>query len=132
MTGARLEAAAAALLGVPFRLGGRDPASGLDCVGLITAALEASGRQIGPLPRYSLRQFDLSRFLAIADKIGLRATNDTGQIGDILLLRPSPMQHHLAILRGDGGIVHAHAELGRVVITPHPLPWPITRCWRLA
>jgi murein DD-endopeptidase / murein LD-carboxypeptidase len=30
-----------------------------------------------------------------------------------------------------GGLVHAHAGLGKVVVTPAPLPWPIERHWRL-
>ena len=38
-SGAAIAAAARALVGVPFRLQGRDPALGLDCVGLVGAAL---------------------------------------------------------------------------------------------
>ena len=50
--------------------------------------------------------------------------------GDVLLLRPGPAQVHLAIV-GAGGLIHAHAGLGRIVLTPPPLPWPIERHWRL-
>ena len=52
--------------------------------------------------------------------------------GDVLLLDVGPSQLHLAIVGVDGGIVHAHAGLRRVVLTPYPLPWPIVRHWRLA
>lgn len=43
MSGAAIAAAARALVGVPFRLQGRDPALGLDCVGLVGAAMRAAG-----------------------------------------------------------------------------------------
>jgi cell wall-associated NlpC family hydrolase len=51
--------------------------------------------------------------------------------GDVLLVRPGPAQHHLVIAAAAGGFVHAHAGLGRVVLTPAPLDWPIDRHWRL-
>ena len=44
MSGALAEAALG-LLGVPFRLHGRDPATGLDCVGLVAEALRRAGRR---------------------------------------------------------------------------------------
>jgi cell wall-associated NlpC family hydrolase len=120
------------MVGAPFRLGGRDPASGLDCIGLIVAALEATGRQIGTLPRYTLRQHDIQSFIGLAEGAGLRPAGASPAAGDVLLLHPSPLQCHLAIALACGGIVHAHAELRRVVITPAPLPWPVSRRWRLA
>jgi len=131
--GEQLAAAAEAMAGAPFRLGGRDPAAGLDCIGLVVAALEAIGRPVATLPSYTLRQFDIQRFLAFAQSAGLQSTDTkAATAGDVLLLHPSPSQCHLAISLGHGGIVHAHAELRRVVITPAPLPWPVTRRWRLA
>ena len=42
-SGAAIAAAARALVGVPFRLQGRDPVLGLDCVGLVGAAMRAAG-----------------------------------------------------------------------------------------
>lgn len=39
------------------------------------------------------------------------------------------MQLHLMIGTRDG-IVHAHAGLGRVVLTPGPSPWPLLGAWR--
>ena len=44
-SGAAIAAAARALVGVPFRLQGRDPALGLDCVGLVGAAMRAAARR---------------------------------------------------------------------------------------
>jgi cell wall-associated NlpC family hydrolase len=130
--GMALADTACEFVGKPFRLGGRDPATGLDCIGLIVAALENIGRPIGVLPAYTMRQYDLQRFVDLAERVGLTPTYASSARGDVLLLRPSPSQCHLAISLGDGGIVHAHAELRRVVITPPPLPWLVSRRWRLA
>jgi hypothetical protein len=49
--------------------------------------------------------------------------------GDLLLLRPGPMQLHFVILV-DGGWVHAHAGLGRVVCGPVVEEWPILARFR--
>jgi len=130
--GAALASAASGLVGARFRLGGRDPATGLDCIGLVVAALEMVGRPVAVLPAYTLRQHDLHRLLDIAPGAGLQPAPGGEARGDVLLLRPSPSQWHLAISLGSAGIVHAHAELRRVVITPPPLPWPVMRRWRLA
>ena len=130
--GFKLADAACEFVGQPFRFGGRDPATGLDCIGLIVAALERTGRKISVLPAYTLRQHALSPFLALTESVGLKPTNAPPERGDVLLLRPSPSQFHLAIGLGEQGIIHAHAELRRVVITPPPLPWPVARRWRLA
>lgn len=130
--GEQLAAAAGAMAGTPFRLGGRDPVTGLDCIGLVVAALEAIGRPVATLPSYTLRQFDIQRFLVFAQTAGLLSTDTQPIAGDVLLLHPSPSQCHLAISLSRRGIVHAHAELRRVVISPAPLPWPVTRRWRLA
>jgi len=130
--GEQLAAAAEGMAGTPFRLGGRDPATGLDCIGLVVAALEAIGRPVPALPGYTLRQFDIQRFVAFAQNAGLRSTDTKVETGDVLLLHPSPSQYHLAISLGRRGIIHAHAELRRVVITPASLPWAVTRRWRLA
>ena len=55
MSGAALAAAAESLVGTRFRLHGRDPDTGLDCVGLLAASLAAIGRA-APLPNgYRLR-----------------------------------------------------------------------------
>jgi hypothetical protein len=43
MTGDELAAQARALVGAPFRLHGRDPETGLDCLGVLAAALAACG-----------------------------------------------------------------------------------------
>jgi cell wall-associated NlpC family hydrolase len=130
MTG--LARAAERLVGVPFRLHGRDPARGLDCVGLVAAALAQVGRPVFAPAGYRLRQVAIGRLLDAAARSGLEETAGTIEPGDVLLVRPGPAQHHLVIAATDGGFVHAHAGLGRIVLTPAPLAWPVDHHWRLA
>lgn len=133
MTGARLAFARAAegFVGAPFRFCGRDPRSGLDCVGLVAAALEATGAPVPPVARYAFRQRNFAEQLGSAACAGFGEAEGAAQAGDLLLLRPGPAQLHLAVVAAQGGLVHAHAGLGRVVLTPPPFPWPIEHHWRL-
>ncbi|HEY6815218.1 MAG TPA: NlpC/P60 family protein [Croceibacterium sp.] len=128
---AALAAAAERLIGTPFRLHGRDPARGLDCVGLVAAALAEAGRPVRAPTGYWLRQSRLDGLLDAATHAGLGAAAGAVTPGDVLLVRPGPAQHHLVVAGMAGGFVHAHAGLGRVVLTPAPLAWPIVRHWRL-
>ncbi len=119
--------AAQAMVGAPFRLHGRDPARGLDCVGVVAAALRAGGHQ-GPVPDgYALRCGNAAAYAACW--AGL-APADGCISGDVLLCRPGPGQLHLAI-RTDQGVVHADAGLRRVVERPGAVPWPVVAAWRL-
>lgn len=126
MTGLDVALAAKALVGTPFRLRGRNPATGLDCVGLVSEALGA------PAPSgYHLRNRDISAALAFVPGAGLVDACGPLQPGDVLLVRTGHAQHHLLIAGSDGGFIHAHAGLRRVVETPVLPPWPIERLWRL-
>ena len=126
MTGLDLALAAQALVGTRFRLYGRDPATGLDCVGLVAAALGATAPT-----GYRLRNRDIAAALAFAPAAGLAKVSGPIEPGDVLLVRGGPAQHHLLIAGPRGGFIHAHAGLRRVVATPGPLPWPLERHWRL-
>jgi cell wall-associated NlpC family hydrolase len=130
MSGEALAAAAERFVGAPFRLHGRDPERGLDCVGLVLAALETVGRR-ARIPAYRLRMREIGGLVAAASEAGLVEVSGPITAGDVLLVRPGPAQHHLAIAASGGGFVHAHAGLGRVVLTPAPLPWAEERRWRL-
>jgi cell wall-associated NlpC family hydrolase len=127
-----LARAAESHAGVAFRLHGRDPRIGLDCVGLVLAAMADIGRVVRLPLRYSLRNSDLERFRHLPALAGFTGASTPFRAGDVLLLEPGPAQLHLAVVASEGGIVHAHASLGRVVHTPFPLCWPVAGQWRLA
>lgn len=130
MTGDALAAAARALVGTPFRLHGRDPRSGLDCVGVLAVALAALGRP-APLPNgYALRMRGLPALAGIALRLGMGEASDAIRPGDVLVLRPSPCQLHLAVATSARSVIHAHAGLRKVVLGPLP-DWPLIAHWRL-
>lgn len=121
-------AAARRAVGTRFRLHGRDPATGLDCVGLAALALRAEGFE-GPVPSgYALRSGDAALVHRAVEAAGLAACSDA-RAGDLLLLRTGPGQLHFAIDVGSG-IVHADAMLRRVVERPG-MRWPVIGRWRV-
>lgn len=124
----RLATAALDLIGVPFRLHGRNPATGLDCVGLVAASMERAGyRPIAP-QGYALRALTVRPLLEFATASGLESAKEGG---DVWLAQVHSLQFHL-LIAACGGAVHAHAGLGRVVFLPDPMTWPIVMRWRLA
>ncbi|PXW78144.1 hypothetical protein C7451_103252 [Blastomonas natatoria] len=127
-----LAEAAHGLVGCTFRFHGRDPATGLDCVGVLAAALERVGRSVDAPIAYRLRGGCLDRFDDWASSCGLTEVEDVrpDRPGDILLCEPNSGQFHVMII-GMGLLVHAHAGLGRVVASPLPVPWPIRRRWQI-
>lgn len=130
--GYRLAAAARALVGSPFRMHGRDPTTGLDCVGVAVAALGHIGRP-APVPcDYRLRGGSLAQFDGWASACGLERMEEFAvpAPGDILLCEAMPQQFHVMVDCGDV-LVHAHVSLGRVVASPSPMPCPVRRRWRL-
>jgi cell wall-associated NlpC family hydrolase len=131
--GAAFAAAGASLVGTPFRLHGRDLETGIDCVGLVALALRRCGRTPLIPEGYTLRALTVAPLLRFADANEFRAAAPDGaQLpGDLLLLRPSPIQAHLAIALGVEGVVHAHAGLGRVTVEAGRPPWPVVARWRL-
>ena len=120
-----------ALVGSPFRLYGRDPATGIDCIGLVLCALANAGIGMALPCQYRLRNTDISPFLAFADRLGLERVNAHPTGGDIRLVEIAPTQFHLLALNQDRQFVHAHAGLRRVVrqtAVPH---WPVRAHWRI-
>lgn len=125
--GERAVAAAREAVGARFRLHGRDPATGLDCVGLAALALRAAG-VVGTVPSgYALRSDDVARVVATIAAAGLVPATDV-RAGDLLLLRAGPGQLHFAIQTEDG-LIHADAMLRRVV-ERRALAWPVLGRWR--
>ena len=127
----RLAAAAAGLIGTRFRLHGRDPASGLDCIGLVHASLMQIDRESRPPAGYRLRNSDPARWFAYALDSGFRETFDSPLPGDILLIEPGPGQQHLLIVENHFAAIHAHAGLGRVVRQSFIFPRSPLAHWRL-
>ncbi|WP_375393676.1 peptidoglycan endopeptidase [uncultured Sphingomonas sp.] len=128
MSGAAGAAAALAAVGARFRLHGRDPASGLDCVGVAALAVRAGGFR-GSVPSgYAIRGGDPAALAARFDTV--LAAADGARPGDIVLMRSGPAQLHLGVIVA-GGMVHADAGLRRVVLRPGPPAWPVIGAWRL-
>ncbi|KQM20287.1 hypothetical protein ASE49_17215 [Novosphingobium sp. Leaf2] len=124
MSGGALAEAARRLIGTPFRLHGRDPEIGLDCVGVLAAALTAIGQPARLPTGYTLRCRTVPDVAAVAARIGMAAAGGTPQAGDVLLVRTGPCQLHLAIAITADTIVHAHAGLRKVVLSALPADWP--------
>jgi hypothetical protein len=123
--------AAASFLGCRFRLHGRDPATGLDCVGLVCASLAAIGRQPVAPAGYGLRNLSIDHWLAFADLSGLEPASGPAASDEVLLINLGYGQHHLLISLGHDEVVHAHAGLGRVVRHRRETTCRIHARWRL-
>lgn len=131
MTGSRLAAAALTLVGTPFRLHGREPGVALDSVGVVEAALAGTGRTVHLASGYPLRTRAVPAAWLDLAAIGLEPVDDTIRSGDVLMIRPSACQLHLAIATCARSVVHAHAGLRRVVHGALPPEWPRLHHWRL-
>lgn len=127
MRGDDLARAARALVGAPFRPHGRDPATGLDCLGVLVAACGAGMAVPGRPPLRSRRPPPAAE---IAFALGLQPADMPIRAGDVVLTRPGPFQHHIAIATAPDRFVHAHAGLRRVVEGPLPGDWPLAGHWR--
>lgn len=123
---------ARAAVGARFRLHGRCPDDGLDCVGLAAWALG-----VGELPTgYALRSGDRDAVAGMIARAGLRRVAERAArdlilcvAGDLLLCLAGPGQLHLAIWTG-ASMIHADAMLRRVVERPGVPPWPVVGVWR--
>lgn len=124
-----LWAAAEALVGARFRLQGREPATGLDCVGVIVAAYAAAGVRLTALDDYALRGFGWQRAEAALQAAGFRRARGAVQLGEVGLFLLPARQLHFALL-APGRLIHADAGLRRVVSAPAArLPEAASR-WR--
>lgn len=123
--------AAESMIGAPFRLHGRDPRGGVDCIGLVFASLVAIGRRPLAPDGYRLRNLSIDHWRSHAVLSGLATAQAPIQRGDVLLVQPSPMQHHLLIAAGASRVIHAHASLRKVVWQPLSCETIISALWRL-
>ena len=118
-------ARARAHLNVRFRVHGRTPEFGLDCVGLIAAAYALDD---GVPTGYSLRSRDLAHWEAVIRGRGFVRRHANWRPADLLVVRPGPAQIHLGVWTG-GSLIHADAGLGCVVETPGVPRWPVLSAW---
>lgn len=127
----RLAEAAQSMVGCPFLLHGRNPATGLDCVGLVAECLSAIGREPLVPTGYGLRNRTIEQWLTCATRSGLGEVSGDFRPGDIALVSPGAGQHHLIVIGPGGHAVHAHAGLRRVVSQPFSRDFRRIIHWRL-
>ena len=130
--GTALAKAATDFVGCPFRLHGREPATGLDCVGLVVAALAATGASPHAPTGYSLRNLSVDHWLPFVASSGLLPSPGLIRAGDVLLISLKHCQHHLAIAANGTNVIHAHAGLRKVVVQPLESTWRVCAKWRAA
>ena len=93
---------ATALVGTPYRYGGRGPDT-FDCSGLVFYSYRAAGVEV---PRTSKQQFQASTPIDI----------DAARPGDLLFFKHRFKVSHVAIYLGDRQFVHAPSSGGHVSI----------------
>ena len=118
-------------LGVSFRLHGRAPGRSLDCVGLAAYSLFGLSGLGRVAVNYRLRGYYEDWLAAELQNLGLKPqlSNQPWALGDLIVFKPSASQVHLGIST-KGGVVHAHAGLRKIVMTPDPQMRVIGH-WRL-
>lgn len=132
LPGERIAATARALVGTPFRPQGRDPATGLDCIGLALVCLKAAGVDESAPDDYRLSDPGLARITDWGRRAGLDFLTAQASVraGDLRIVGPALCQTHVMVFTG-GGHVHADARLRRVVLLPGGAPWPLLGALRL-
>lgn len=118
------------MVGVRFRPQGGDPATGLDCVGLVWAAYAAADKRLVRPVGYPLRGWSLERIEAALVAAGFMCVENM-RAGDVALIAHPARQYHLALL-GPESLIHAHAGLRRVVETPLDAATCAAVRWRLS
>lgn len=120
-------ARARALVGTRFVAQGRDPAIGLDCVGLALLAYDLDAA--GASDDYRLGGAHRGAILGFAAAGFRRVARPRRRAGDLLLLRPGAAQWHLAIWTGNG-LIHADIVSRKVVERPGPPEWTVAAVLR--
>jgi cell wall-associated NlpC family hydrolase len=120
---------ARSLVGVRFRPQGRDPATGLDCVGLILRVFGIPPEQVRR--DYRLSGNSAAELDAQLSRYFRRLSNEASRVGDVVLCAVRGGQLHLAVDCGRS-FIHADARARRVVETPGAPQWPILGMYRFA
>lgn len=105
-------AAAAGYIGkVPYRLGGEDPRTGIDCSGLTRLAYQrAHGRD---LPHHAEDQY----------RLGQPVEKNRLQAGDLVFFGHGGEVTHVGIATGTGRFIHSASREGGVALTPLSEPY---------
>lgn len=128
---AAMVAGARGCIGARFRPQGRGP-DGMDCLGVVSAALAAAGHAHVAVPRrYRLSGHDPVRVAQAIAAAGMIAVAPRqARAGDVLVRFPALGQAHFAVCT-DGALVEAHVGAGRVVERPWRADEPWHCAWRL-
>lgn len=132
-------------VGVPFRHQGRNPAVGLDCIGLGVAYLRGLGYDVRDRTDYG-RDPDGSLRAALVHSLGAAVAEGEGcwrhaQPGDVLSMRFANIgaapERHVGIASDFGGelyLIHADNSHGKVVEIPMDDRWKrrVIGVWRVA
>jgi cell wall-associated NlpC family hydrolase len=94
------------LIGTPFVWGGRDPAHGLDCWGLVLQLVPG-------LPDYSAADQAGAQHMMTTLRAEYRRV-ESPQPGDVLILGIGKRPHHAGVLVEPNLVVHASRPLGTV------------------
>ncbi|MGE3747582.1 MAG: peptidoglycan endopeptidase, partial [Sphingomonadaceae bacterium] len=95
MTAEEVIASARRCVGARFRAQGRDPATGLDCVGVAAAAVNSDP----PPARYSLRGGHWRQLAMVAEAMGLQTVfPGEERAGDLLMVEAGPGQLHMIVM----------------------------------
>lgn len=101
------------LLGTPFRPQGRDPATGLDCIGLVLLSYEIPAATVPP---YRLSDGDWSVIEQHLFARFLMRGDGKHRAGDLMVSRLQ-RSFHFGVL-GPASVIHSDLRIGRVVETP--------------
>jgi cell wall-associated NlpC family hydrolase len=106
--------AARTCVGARFRLQGRDPRFGLDCIGVVVWAAQAVGIRVCDQNDYSLSD-DPARLTNALQAMGWRVKPTRAcALGDIGVFESAGALRHLGVLTPDT-LIHADIGLRRVV-----------------
>lgn len=122
ITGADILAEARTWTGTPFHHQGRLKGVGVDCLGLVVGVGRSLGLSQADGTGYP-RQPDGRALLAGMDAAYQRLVLGRQKPGDILVFRIRMAPQHLALLTEQGGMIHVHAAVGRVVETGLDAGW---------
>jgi cell wall-associated NlpC family hydrolase len=110
--------AARGRLQVPFKHQGRSQ-RGLDCAGLVSVALQATGRPVRDLAAYSREPLRQGLRKALIVNLGPPVPKEDMRAGDVALLRFRGEPSHVGIItdypHGGFALLHAFAQMKKVV-----------------